>query len=471
MSLASVRGLDTVVGPKYVAVQPGPENATAQDHFEGVEIPRQSSEAAVVRITIRFAQGHGLKVGSAVRFRGVQVGEVVDVRLNSTMSHVLLDAELLTSAADLAREGSLFWIERPQVGLSEVRALDTLVTGAYLAVAPAGNASPPASDFEGLDKPPAEVDAAGGLEVVLQSDAMNGLQAGSPVVYRGVPIGKVVHVGLASDASSVETRIVVESAFRELVCENSRFWPTSGVEVSLGITGVQLDAESLESIVSGGVSLATPDVPGRPVAAGHRFTLELTQEPEWLSWRPQIPVGPRFLPDRQPTPITYRGSFLWKRKRWGMTRAAQQVAWVHPLSDGRLLCPCTFDEANTTPTDLMLEVEGQRLVIQNKNLQRTGSVGFLSGGQFKRNIERFWKPAQLRKPRVPEDSVVVAGGSSFPLAASRLRSGDLWQIDLALPLTEQWHGAAVVARKDGALIGLVVWQEEQAWVAPLPGNL
>lgn len=467
VSLSSVRGLETVVGPKYVAVQPGPADASPQDQFEGVELPRQSSESSTVRITIRFAQGHGLKVGSAVRFRGVQVGEVVDVRLNRSLSHVLLDAELLTSAADLAREGSLFWIERPQVSLGGVRSLDTLVTGAYLAVAPASIESPPASDFEGLEKPPAEVEASSGLEVVVQSDATNGLQTGSPVIYRGVPIGKVVQVGLASDASSVETRVIIESTYRELVCDNSRFWPTSGVELKLGLTGVKLDAESLESIVAGGLTLATPDAPGRPVAAGHRFALDLTPESDWLNWRPQIPVGPRFLPDRQPTPITYRGSFLWKRKRWGMTRAAQQVAWVHPLGDGRLLCPSSFDDDDTPPADLVLEVEGQRIVIAEKNFKRSGSVGFLSSSPLQKNAQRFWKPSQLRSARVPEDSVVVAGGSSFPLAASRLRSGPLWQIDLALPLTEQWHGAAVVARKDGALIGLVIWREEQAWVAPL----
>jgi hypothetical protein len=45
---------------------------------------------------------------------------------------------------------------------------------------------------------------------------------------------------------------------------------------------------------------------------------------------------------------------------------------------------------------------------------------------------------------------------------------DGWHIDRALPLDARWHGAPVLAREDGRLIGIVLVEAEGARVIPLP---
>ena len=72
---------------------------------------------------------------------------------------------------------------------------------------------------------------------------------------------------------------------------NTRFWNASGISVNAGITsGVKIRTQSLETIVAGGVSFATPDSPGAEVRDGARFALEEEPKKDWLRWAPAIPL-------------------------------------------------------------------------------------------------------------------------------------------------------------------------------------
>src|SRR5690606_35589217 len=75
------------------------------------------------RITVHFAEGHGIKPGDRLRHRGIEVGEVVSVELESELQGVLITMELMPAAEGIAREGSRFWIERPHISLSRITGL------------------------------------------------------------------------------------------------------------------------------------------------------------------------------------------------------------------------------------------------------------------------------------------------------------------------------------------------------------
>ncbi len=421
-----------------------------------------------VTVQLDFQQGHGIEAGDRVRLRGIDVGEVEGVTLAPDLQRVRLEVLLAPEAAELAREGTSFWIERPQVSLAGVRGLDTVVGPRYVVAQPGPAKSPPRFEFVGLEQPLTDAELQDALEVILLGRAQRGLQAGSPVSYRGVAIGKVLQVGLSSDASAVEVRIMIEPAYRELARENSRFWITGGVELKLGIEGVSLDAESLHTIASGGVSLATPDESTPAVASGYRFRLEETYETEWLEWQPQIPLGPRLLPDRQPPPAAVRGAFLWNRTLLGVTLPQQRGVWVHPMSEQRLLCPLPLAEGESPPDGLKLEVDGQSLDWGRLQVRRSGNLALISGVTLREKPTRVWEKSQSRSPQVPEDCMVVSGTRGIALAASRIQKTSGWRIDPEVALSRDWHGAAVVARSDGALLGLLVWTDRGAALAPLP---
>jgi paraquat-inducible protein B len=251
-------------------------------------------------IAITFASADGLEPGAEIRHRGVTVGVVRTVELAPGMDAVAVRAELAPWAADLAVEGSSFWIVRPEVSLSRVAGLETILGPRYIGVRPGPAGGARTEAFEGLPSPP-RVDAGaadGSLSLVLTAPRVGSIGAGAPVLFRDVPVGVVRGVALAEDASGVEVSVAIDPAYAALVRTNSRFWLASGVGVDWGLfSGLSVRADSLGALIEGAVAFATPDRPGERVAGGHAFELEVSPEDKWLEWDPSIPLraGPETL--------------------------------------------------------------------------------------------------------------------------------------------------------------------------------
>ena len=202
------------------------------------------------RITIHFPQGHGLKAGDTMRYRGIKVGTVSTINLNAGLSGVDVVVELKPDGGAIDREGTRFWIVRPRISLTEVSGLDTAIGAKYIGVSPGDPAGPQRTEFEGLSAaPPDELDY-GGLEIVLRSDQRYGTSPGAPITWRGVKAGKVLSVNLSPDARHVNITVRIDRPYRKLVRTSSKFWVNSGFGVDIGLTGVKLNADSLTTILT-----------------------------------------------------------------------------------------------------------------------------------------------------------------------------------------------------------------------------
>jgi paraquat-inducible protein B len=244
------------------------------------------------KITIKFKDGSGLKTGQTpIKYRGVQVGEVTAVELSEDQLYVLVQARLRHSAASIAREGAVFWVVRPEVGLSNVAALGTVITGPEIGVLP-GNGEPK-SEFVGLESSPVALEREG-LKIVLRSNHPGSLRSNSPVYYRGVEVGTVQDVQLGADATMVDINVFIKQRYAKLVRSGSKFWNVSGADVSFGLLrGIELKMESLRSLVAGGINFATPNDPkAKPVKSGTVFILYREPKKEWLEWAPKISIQP-----------------------------------------------------------------------------------------------------------------------------------------------------------------------------------
>src|SRR5829696_8262754 len=104
-------------------------------------------------ITIEFAEGKGVEPRkTTLEYLGVSVGAVTAVTLKDDLTGVVVTLRLAKNAAELAREGAQFWIVHPEIGLTGVRGLETLFTGARINGRPGKGSL--ATHFRGLDKPP-----------------------------------------------------------------------------------------------------------------------------------------------------------------------------------------------------------------------------------------------------------------------------------------------------------------------------
>jgi paraquat-inducible protein B len=239
-------------------------------------------------ITISFRDATGLKPGqSEIRYRGVPVGEVTGLALSADNAYVLVSARLRREDHDIARTGAVFWVVRPEVGIETVRGLGTVITGPYIEVVPGSGA--PKTEFVGVERPSPALGRSG-LSIVLATAQLGSIRPRTTVLYRGIEVGLVTSTTLTRDATAAHVHVLIEPAYARLVRIGSRFWSASGVDVNLSLfKGVEINIESLRSLVAGGISFATPDAASPPAKEGTIFVLHEKPEKEWLTWAPKIP--------------------------------------------------------------------------------------------------------------------------------------------------------------------------------------
>lgn len=478
ISLSRISGLETVVGAKYVGVLPGPADAKQVFAFEGMESPPLFHNADSVEISVQFDNGYGLAAGDVVKHRGIVIGEITSVELNSKFHGVEVRVRLIGQATGLARAGSQFWVERPRLSVAEIRGLETLLGGRYLAVLPGPTDAEPRRSFVGLESAPAGELPAGGLEILLQGSAKHGMEPGTPVLYRGQRVGQIVSVGLANDAASVDARAYIQPDFRNLVRDNSRFWMASGLRMRFGFSGLEVGTDTLSNLALGGVSFGTPTDPAKPVTTGHRFAIADDPESEWTEWEPRIAVGTGFLRDGLSYPSPERVTLRWTESFLGIPRTKRRQGWVLPLEDGRyLLGPADLlTPAEETKGETILEVSGREIPILKDQSQVVDGLALYPVEGELIAPQSAWPRDRLRTPNELESAMLVADPQTakLPLPTERLskaEEGEGWTVDPSVPLDGTWHGGCLISVNDGRLVGVVLTSDQPARVAFIPSTI
>ncbi len=245
------------------------------------------------QITIIFENGAGIEAGkTSLEHKGLKVGTVESVVLSSDLSRVEAIVSLQKSAKGLAREGSKFWILRPEIGIEGISGLGTLISGPTIQVSP--GVGPFQKEFTAESRPPLEGSDLG-YHYTLRVDQLGSLKPGSPVLYRQFKVGEVVETQLAPDATAVLVKILINSPYDKLVRTDSVFWNASGIAMKVGLLGAKIQTDSLQSILSGGIMFATPyedETLAELAPANTEFPLHPELDEDWLEWNPSIPLKP-----------------------------------------------------------------------------------------------------------------------------------------------------------------------------------
>ena len=245
-----------------------------------------------VTIKIDFDVSQDVVVGTEIKYKGIQVGEVTDIDLSDDLKTIHAVAVLDEGIRALPREGSAFWLVKPELGLASTRNLETLLTGKYIAVRPGDG--PITHQFTGLSEAPLRKQKSTGLNIVLTSPSLGSLKKGVTVLYRDVEVGKVKGFELAKNAQEVFIYVNIEEQYRDLIHDNTRFWNVSGIGLDFSLFGgAKVRTDSLESLLEGGIALATPDneAMGELAKEGAQFSLQSEALDEWKTWKPSIEIG------------------------------------------------------------------------------------------------------------------------------------------------------------------------------------
>ena len=233
-------------------------------------------------LTITFEDASGITTESPVIYRGTVVGRVETIALGDNAQEVVVQARLDSSATLLAKEHSKWWIVHPTVSLQGVQGLDTIVGPRYITVMP-GDGEEQFS-FVGL----AGAAPTNSKLFTLVTTSADNISTGAPIFYRGIEVGEITSINLASDASTVRLECSILVRYAPLVRTNSKFWNVSGIHIDANLLGIDLHAGPITSWIKGGVSFATPTRIGDIAPNGYAFTLERDVDEEWLEWSPVI---------------------------------------------------------------------------------------------------------------------------------------------------------------------------------------
>ncbi|TBW49091.1 MCE family protein [Marinobacter halodurans] len=226
-------------------------------------------------VEVTFETAGGLTPGqSQVKYRNVVIGSVSDIRLSKDHKKVVVTIDLNREAKDFARKDSRYWVVRPRIGTGGVSGLDTLLSGDFIAADP-GDSQQRATRFEGLENPPPVTYGEPGKRFKLKAGDLGSLDIGSPIYYRKVRVGQVVSYSLDESGDGVNVDIFINAPNDRYVTADTRFWNASGIDIGVSANGLELDSESLLSVLTGGVAFATPDrgADSAPAEPGSEFQL------------------------------------------------------------------------------------------------------------------------------------------------------------------------------------------------------
>jgi paraquat-inducible protein B len=125
VSFDSIQGLETLLGAKYISIEPPPTGAKLQSHFVGLDsAPIVAPAPGSLEITLDGIARGGLENGAPILFRGFRIGNVVHVGLASDARSVRARCSIDSDYRELVRKNTKFWNRsgwRLDIGLAGIK--------------------------------------------------------------------------------------------------------------------------------------------------------------------------------------------------------------------------------------------------------------------------------------------------------------------------------------------------------------
>ena len=209
-----------------------------------------------VEIRIIFPENQGLKAGqSQIKYRDVSIGTVTRIELQENGEGVVVIARMDKTATPYLNGHSKFWIVKPEVGISGVSGLDTLISGTYIDMHTKKGGSLQ-KKFLGLEH--TFRDTGGGEYYVLNTPRSDSsVRVGTPIYFKNVEVGQVEYVVLSLDDASIDIIIFVDKQYVPYVHTDSKFWIRSTVDIGLVNGKLDVTLAPAKDLIQGAIKFST----------------------------------------------------------------------------------------------------------------------------------------------------------------------------------------------------------------------
>lgn len=290
IGFSGISNLNTIASGIYIEVAPVKGDFSAT--FKGMDqAPLDPKISNGLNIVLDSANAEGLDVKAPVLFKGVKVGEITKVDISPDGANAVINASIYAPYAGFVKTGSVFWITDAVTaninlfGQSnvDIEPLKAVLTGSISFTSPlrkgesvkAGQEFTLYSTMPGSGASRSDTKAkTGGLKVLLNSTNVRGLEAGAPLVYKGVKTGSIIKISIAKDGKAAVVTANIENEYAHLVNAQSVFWITDAVDADIHLfSRSSVQVEPLIDMLKGSISFASPIPDATQVKSGAEFTL------------------------------------------------------------------------------------------------------------------------------------------------------------------------------------------------------
>ena len=210
-------------------------------------------------IKIIFPQNEGLAAGqSIIKFRNVPVGKVTKIYVEEDTKGVIVVVRMNNKRSkDYLTEKAKFWIVKPEVGLSGISGLDTLISGTYIDVYTETGGKEFKENFIGLTQP--YRDSMEGEYFHLISVNGDNTSVGTPIYYKNIKVGEVEHVYLGLDNKSIHVIAFIDKQYARYVHNSSKFWTKSTINVNFTKGNLDVNIAPLSHLLQSGIVFSSPE--------------------------------------------------------------------------------------------------------------------------------------------------------------------------------------------------------------------
>lgn len=339
-----------------------------------------------VIVTLDLPNGKGLQEGSTpLIYQGLEVGTLTKMTLQPG-GKVIGELTLDPSVVGLMRSGTRIEMRSPKVSLNNP-SLSSLLTGTTLELIP--GEGDPQNRFQVRQSNEALLQQPDVLTVRLSAPESYGIDAGQPVVLRGIQIGQVIRRHLTT--KGVEFEVAIAAEHRQLVHADSKFMINSRLDVKFGLDGMKVLGASANEWIDGGIRLE----PGGKGAPLNQYPLYANAEKaqEGITGdRPPttLTLTANSLPDIQPGSVVLYRKFQVGEIVDVTPKANEFVVAVHIKPEYRKLL--TPDSVFWAEGGAKVQLNGSGLTVQASPLNRAlrGAISFdnLEGASSSKNETR-----------------------------------------------------------------------------------
>ena len=209
-------------------------------------------------IEVAFESGAGISAGETeLKYRDITVGVVEELGFSEGLERVVAHIRVDKDVAPYIDDASVFWIVEPEVTAQGISGLSTVLSGVYIEGSWDTQIGPAETKFMGAEQVPLIRPGKSGLQIAFRTSANGQLTDNAPILFRGIEVGRVGKAQIARGGGFAVVEALIFEEHRNLVNSSTRFWDTSGFNVSFGPAGAEIDFSSLATLVGGGITFDT----------------------------------------------------------------------------------------------------------------------------------------------------------------------------------------------------------------------